>query len=632
MILAVGMMIDNSVIVTENIAQYRKRGYSLMDSCAIGTTEIITPMLSSSLTTIAVFLPLVFMSGIAGAIFTDQALSITAGLICSYITGITLLPVLFMLVFKKKRIIADRPDNDDETAASRVLLRWYENGLSWVFSHKTICVTFVILSLPMGIWVGSLLKQTGIPHIDNNESLVRIDWNDNIGVDENMRRVWSLLPVLDSIAVTHSAYVGVQDYMLDNDLNLSNSECEIYFKTSSPDGMQWVRDAISASISDRYPGAICEFTAPGTVFDRVFNQSRPPLEARVYPTDRSADIPLSRYESLRQQLENATGLPIPPFPKRQELTITVDREKLILYNVDFEEIRNALSVAFHGNQITTLRSFEKYLPVEISLADSDIRQVLTNTMVATAPDSEGVISELPLSQFVSVSHNFGSKSILAANSGEYMPYVFNTVTGDTESLIGSIGSTVKADDDFDVEFAGSVFSDRRMLRQLLIILAVSVLLIYFILCAQFESFLQPLIVLLEIPFDAAFALLTLWLVGDSLNVMSAIGIIVTSGIVVNDSILKLDATNELRKSGMPLLEAIHTAGKRRLRPILMTSLTTIAAMVPVLFSSDIGSQLQRPLAIAMISSMMVGTLVSIFIIPLIYWFIYRRKYESAASS
>ena len=130
--------------------------------------------------------------------------------------------------------------------------------------------------------------------------------------------------------------------------------------------------------------------------------------------------------------------------------------------------------------------------------------------------------------------------------------------------------------------------------------------------------------LVEIPIDTFFALLTLWACGHTLNLMSAIGIIVTCGIVVNDSILKIDAMNELRKEGMPLLEAIHTAGHRRLRAIIMTSLTTVFAMVPLLFTSDMGSELQRPLAIAMIGSMVVGTVVSVFIIPLLYWFIYRK--------
>ena len=153
---------------------------------------------------------------------------------------------------------------------------------------------------------------------------------------------------------------------------------------------------------------------------------------------------------------------------------------------------------------------------------------------------------------------------------------------------------------------------------------IMILLMYFILAAQFESFLQPLIVLLEIPIDVAASLLVLWICGHTLNLMSAIGIVVTCGIIINDSILKLDAINELRKEGVPLMEAIHEAGRRRLRPIIMTSLTTIFGMVPLLFTFDMGSELQKPLSIAMISAMLIGTVVSLFIIPLVYWFIYRR--------
>ena len=174
-------------------------------------------------------------------------------------------------------------------------------------------------------------------------------------------------------------------------------------------------------------------------------------------------------------------------------------------------------------------------------------------------------------------------------------------------------------------FSGAFFSNAKMLRELVLILMLSILLMYFILAAQFESFLQPLIVLAEIPIDVAAALLILWITGHTLNLMSAIGIVVTCGIIINDSILKIDAMNELRKEGVPLLEAIHEAGHRRLRPIVMTSLTTVFGMVPLLFSFDMGSELQKPLAIAMISAMVVGTAISLLVIPMVYWLIYRKK-------
>jgi multidrug efflux pump subunit AcrB len=220
------------------------------------------------------------------------------------------------------------------------------------------------------------------------------------------------------------------------------------------------------------------------------------------------------------------------------------------------------------------------------------------------------------------------KSITAGKNGEYIPLSYYDVT-DELRLMEDVKRTVDDTEGWEVDFSGSFFSNEKMMGELAIILFVSILLMYFILCAQFESFLQPLIVLVEIPIDISFALVSLWIFGHTLNLMSAIGIIVTCGIVVNDSILKLDSINELRKAGTPLMEAIHTAGRRRLRPIIMTSLTTIFAMVPLLFTSDMGSELQKPLSIAMIGSMLLGTLVSLFIIPLIYWFIYRKdeKYE-----
>ena len=194
-----------------------------------------------------------------------------------------------------------------------------------------------------------------------------------------------------------------------------------------------------------------------------------------------------------------------------------------------------------------------------------------------------------------------------------------------DRLVEQVRSVVGDDGHWDVSFAGAYFTSQQMMQEMVVVLLVSVLLMYFILAAQFESFLQPLIVLVEIPIDVGFALVVIWLAGHTLNLMSAIGLVVTCGIIINDSILKLDAINQLRRGGIPLMEAIHTAGRRRLRPIIMTSLTTIFAMVPLLFAHDMGSELQQPLAIAMIAAMVVGTLVSLFIIPLVYAALYQQK-------
>jgi multidrug efflux pump subunit AcrB len=177
----------------------------------------------------------------------------------------------------------------------------------------------------------------------------------------------------------------------------------------------------------------------------------------------------------------------------------------------------------------------------------------------------------------------------------------------------------------ELEYAGAIMENSSLIMELLIIMLVSIVLLYFILAAQFESLLHPLVVLIEIPIDIGGALLVLFFTGNSLNMMSLIGMIVMTGIVINDSILKIDTINRLLKNNMTMMEAIHSAGKRRLKPIIMTSATTILAMVPFLFSSDIGSRLQQPLAWSIIGGMTIGTLVSLYFVPLCYYYLAKKK-------
>lgn len=633
LILAVGMMIDNSVIVTENITQYRQRGFSLRRSCDIGTSEMITPMLSSSLTTIAVFVPLIFMSGIAGAIFTDQAFSITAGLGVSYIVGIMLLPVVYMLAYRvrKRRKKAGHKVHEGEKLAERInswLDRTYTRIIDSVFAHKVLWLIVTALIIPLCVVMFYVLPVERMPQIDQNEMIVRIEWNENINVDENASRVNFILCNLDNTVVQNSAYIGVQDYLLDAGSELSPSEAEIYIKATDPEKIEQLQNKITQHIAEKYPKAIATFAPPENIFEKIFASDEAPLEARIFSSEKGRTGNTGAILSLESEIENATGLASQGIPLRDRINIVIDREKLLVYRVDYSTVSRALRTAFKSNKVSTLRSYQQYLPIGISGNIRPIEDILTNTLVATMPDQKGSVSEIPLSYLVRLVRDQDLKNISAGKNGEYVPFDYYAIDA-PNAIIDKIKATVDATPGWEVEFTGSIFSNAKIMHEMVIILLISIMLMFFILCAQFESFVQPLIVLIEIPLDTAFALITLWIFGHTLNLMSAIGIIVTCGIVVNDSILKLDAINELRKQGMPLIEAIHTAGMRRLRPIIMTSLTTIFAMVPLLFTSDMGSELQRPLAIAMIGSMVVGTLISIFLIPLVYWLIYRKTQKNA---
>ena len=628
LILAVGMMIDNSIIVTENISQYREKGYSLKRACAAGTTEVITPMLSSSLTTIAVFVPLIFMSGIAGAIFMDQAFSIAAGLLISYITGIMLLPVLYLLFYRMgirgNGFLSKRFDNN---LKNDWLERAYNGGIDWVFSHKKLSIGMTLATLPICVFFFFYLEKERMPEIEQNELVMRIEWNENIHVDENHQRVNALMKQTDGQVLEHTAYVGMQDYILNGGSELSVTEAELYFKTEKPDGIPPLQELLTKEVKAKYPLAVLTFSPPETIFEKLFVTGEADIVAQLHPKNRTQAPDATVLQQLEKDIMQRTGLTTEGIAFRNQMNLVVDKERLLLYNVAYNELTRVLRTAFKENKVSTLRSYQQYLPIGIAGEERTINDILGTTLVETQPDSKGQINHIPLSSLVKVVASEDLKSITAGKNGEYIPVNFFEVE-DAPQLMEDVKQTIREKAGWEVDFSGSFFSNEKMIGELTVILFVAILLMYFILCSQFESFLQPLIVLVEIPIDIAFALTSLWLFGHTLNLMSAIGIIVTCGIVVNDSILKIDSINELRKKGTPLFEAIHTAGIRRLRPIIMTSLTTIMAMVPLLFSSDMGSELQKPLAIAMVGSMLLGTLVSLFIIPLIYWFIYR-KHEKA---
>ena len=625
LILALGMMIDSSIIVTDIISQYRMQGSSLEEACIRGTNEVITPILSSTFTTIAVFVPLVFMSGIAGAIFFAQAFAVSVGLLVSYFTGIMLLPVLYKIVYgiRFRKLAAGNFFVRVQEGIDRWAFGWYDRGIEWVFRHKTVTFLFLLLSIPFCVLMFRIMPKSTMPHIDHTETMVMVEWNENIHVDENNRRICELMQSADSLTIEHAGYIGHRQYLLDKENDLSPSEARLYFRTAKASDIDELKGHLAQWTKTNYPQSVITFSPPENIFEKIFDTSEADVVAQLYPVKRDHIPDAAAIRHIEQRLKSATEVEAEGIPFEQQFTVAIDKEKLLLYDVDYNEVYRTLRTAFRENRIATLRSYQQYLPISLAGKQQTVEEVLHQTLVQTVPATGRASISIPLQALVSISRGEDVKTIVAGKNGEYVPINYYDVK-DPEALIKKADEVIRSDASWEAVFGGSFFSNQQMLGELVVILLISMLLMYFILSSQFESFLQPLIVLAEIPIDIGFALVLLWLTGHTLNLMSAIGLIVTSGIIINDSILKLDMINELRKQGMPLMEAIHTAGVKRLRAIIMTSLTTIFAMVPLLFSFDLGSELQKPLALAMIGTMIIGVLVSLFIIPLIYWVIYRK--------
>ena len=629
LILALGMMIDNAIIVTDNIDQYRRKGFNIDEACIKGTNEVIAPMLSSSLTTVSVFIPLVFMSGIAGAVFFDQAFSVTIGLLISYSTGIVLLPVLYKQVHTVKiplkwgkRVQVSR---QEKIKGEPITERIYHRIADWVFANKAITIATVLLIFPLCVCLFFFIRKEKMPEISQRELMVHMEWNENIHVRENRQRSVSLLNHIREHVEESVALVGRQQFVLNEKAGQTSSETEFYLRTKEIDEIVKLKSVIETYVSQQYPMAQLSYAPAGTIFERIFTTADADLRLEYYPRTGQDVLTRDSVRAIQTLLYDLTGYYPRSISFRKRLDLRVDEEKMLLYNVSYSNIYRELRAGFKQEEITTLRSYQQYLPIMIGQGNNNVNEVISQTMIPTsAPDQNGRSRMLPLNTFVSAHPAEGMKTIVGGANGEYIPFDFYDV-GDPDRTLAMLYDNMTSNNERDIQLSGSFFSNREMLNELLVILAVSILLMYFILAAQFESFVQPLIVLLEIPIAITAALGLLMIFGYSLNLMSAIGIIVTCGIIINDSILKLDMMNQLRRHGVELIEAIHEAGRRRLNAILMTSLTSIVCMVPLLFSNDMGSEMEKPLAIATIGGMLVGTPISLFVIPLVYWLIYGNK-------
>ncbi|MBQ4196510.1 MAG: efflux RND transporter permease subunit, partial [Bacteroidales bacterium] len=233
-------------------------------------------------------------------------------------------------------------------------------------------------------------------------------------------------------------------------------------------------------------------------------------------------------------------------------------------------------------------------------------------------------SRIPVREFLRETFTEDFQTVSGNITGEIVPVELKVDKGKESKAMESVGEAVKDNGDFDVSFNGSWFSGKRTASELVVALAIALMILYLILASQFESLKQPLIILSEVVIDFFVVFVFLWIAGISLNVMTMIGLIVTSGIVINDSILKVDTINKLILSGKELEVAIREAGQRRLKSIIMTSLTTILAVLPFLGRSSLGDYLQYPMSVVIIVGMVVGTFVSIFIVPALYRALYGK--------
>ncbi|WP_303318474.1 efflux RND transporter permease subunit [Flavivirga abyssicola] len=594
LIIGIGMMIDNSIIIIDNISQYRIKGYSIIESCNKGIYEILRPLLSSILTTCAVFIPLIYLSGISGILFFDQALAIIISLTISYLVSILLLPTLYV-AFRIK--IKDKPNKTYITAL-------YSKSFNFFFKRKKLILIGLLGVIFFGIFMAIDIKKEKIPKISYNDFNLIVNWNENIGIQENKRRALDI----GKYANNTNTYIGEQDFLLSKHQDLIN-DVKFYINSNSHRESEILKTEICSYLDFKYPNAIYTVKDPDNLFEQIFSNNKTYFFLKI-PLKHSANI-----QNIIKDLENNfSDIKIGIEHQKKIINLSIDLKKLTIYNVDNDLLISELKMLFKSSKVSILKSTNEYIPIVIKKMNKDFFTIINTSYILNRDKVK-----IPISSLISVNQSMSFEIIHSDSDANYIPV---TIAYDQKE---ELMNYVKTKINNEIEFDGAFFEKKAFMSELIMIMIIVVLLLYFVLAAQFESLLQPIIILCEIPITIAGTIIIMSLINVSLNIMSMIGMIIMLGIVVNDSILKIDTINKLkRKNDIPLIEAIHIAGQRRLNAILMTSFTTILAMVPILLAFGIGADLQRPLSLVVIVSMIIGTFVSLYIVPMIYWILIKH--------
>lgn len=618
LILGLGMIIDNSIVVIDNINRYRKEGLDVTEACIQGTNEIIKPIITSVLTNCAVFVPLIFLSGLAGAIFYDQAISIVIGIITSLLVSIILLPPLYKLIYSGKASTT----REFEIKSYIQVTSWYESILKKVFKYPIVTSILVCCLFLTSLILFNNLNKERVPPITRYDSYIYIDWNENIDIGENENRINGLIKELGEDVIEANSWIGEQQFILPQENEQAYTQASIYIRVKDSDYLNTVLKQLNNLCNKKYPKAILKISPAKNAFESLFANELAPLKLNVSSANNRT---MPKIEQTNQLIDSLKTL----FPKLNinsialydKIVLKVNTQQAALHQISITTISNQLKDHLKPILIDNFQDAQVLVPIVlIGRPYSSVNEMLSQTFIKTPNNIE-----IPLSYLVEITKEKEYKYITASAQGEYYPIDLNTTQAnkDLSKIENLINHAFK--NMLSVEYKGSYFENIDLVNEMSFILLVSVLLLYFILSAQFESLIQPLFILIELPIALSGAFIFIYIANNSLNLMSMIGIVIMGGLIINDSILKIDAINQLRKQGMPLMEAIFEGGHKRLKPIIMISLTSIGSLLPTLFMNDLGSELQKPLALALIGGMFIGMFVSLFFVPLLYWFVYKNK-------
>jgi HAE1 family hydrophobic/amphiphilic exporter-1 len=621
--LGAGMLVDNAIVVLENIFRNHEAGKSTDDAAVAGTSQVGGAIIASTLTTIVVFIPIVYLHGASGELFREQAITVAFSLLCSLFVAILIIPMLYSRLYRKKHPFSGKTTRSVKfTGYGRLLGRILDRNV-WVLLGAAL--------LMVAGWF--MLKQTGsefMPQTDTREFYVDLRMPEGSRLERTMGAVQTMEEIIrgvagDEVEMIYSE-IGPTSGLASGGENVFDDQNMATIKVMLKNDGAGNTAGIIASLAAYYDGAqnyTVRFRQEETALQTILGTEGEPLIVELKGKEMEVLEQLTQpvIEKLHS-IEGVYNIASSIEGGAPEVEILIDRYQAGLMNVDVNTLITRVSEKLQGIDAGEMNVKGELTDITVKLGDISLRELemltieVNNAKVLLRELADIRIGTAPRE----ILHNNQNRIIeITADLAEDVPLDQMAV------MIEAALSEMDFPPDYTYRISGEEAMRKDSVGNLLFALLLSLVLVYMVLAAQFESLVHPFTILLTVPLAVVGAVAIFFIMGKALNIMAIIGIIMLVGIAVNDSIILVDAINQFRREGMLLKDSIIAAGQRRIRPIIMTTLTTILALLPLTFGFGESASLRSPMAWAVIGGLVTSTLLTLVVIPSIYMLLARLE-------
>lgn len=613
--LSVGMLVDNAIVVIENIYRLKHEGMSTKEAAIKGASSVSGAIFASTLTTISVFAPIVFVEGLTRQLFVDMALTIAYALLASLIVALTVIPALTSKLFDTAKEVKEKKNSK--------ILNIYDKTIKLALKHKVVTLGSALVLFVGSIGLVATMGTAFIPEIEGTQMSLTVNFNQETSVEKGneisndiINRLLEIEDVQKVGALRAGSMMGGESnsismyIILNENRRLSNNdlEKEILNKTS---GLNCEIEVSTSNMDmSSLGGSGIEVVIKGNELDKLQDIAR--------------DV-----EKLFEGVEGISTVDNGISDTTQELKVTINKNKALEYGLTVAEIYSTVSEKLSTeNEATTVTIDNKEYPVVVIKSENNVlTENKLDKLELTNKNDEN--DKIDISEISTIEKQDSMDSINRENSQRYITvtaqiapdYNIGLVAKDFEKVL----KDYEVPEGYTVETAGENESINQALADVLMMVALAIVFIYLIMVAQFQSLKLPFIIMFTIPLAFTGGLLALFITGKELSVISMLGFLILAGIIVNNGIVLIDYINQLRAIGKKKYEAIVEAGRTRLRPILMTALTTILGMSTMAFGLGMGADMIQALGIVVIGGMIYATILTLVVVPCMYDIFVKEK-------